>query len=196
MPLKGCGSLEAPQPIADQIDGLGAAVVDVGPGGVEVGVAKHQIAGPDQQLHQDVLGAPPLMGRDGVGEAGDLLHGLLKGREAARPNIRFIAPHERRPLLVAHRAGAAVRPEIDEDVLGGQKEHRIERLVQNPHPVGARAQVDPLNALGAKGLSQRLRQAIEVGILVGHGWCGSQIPGEGVSSAEGSCRRFCRSSAA
>jgi hypothetical protein len=56
-----------------------ALVLDVGAGGVEVGVVRHHVAGSRRlSPEQDALGGAPLVGRDHVREAGELLDHLSK----------------------------------------------------------------------------------------------------------------------
>ena len=56
----------------DEVDGLRAGVLDVGPGGVEVVVARDDLAGPADQLEQDALAGPPLVGGQDVRHAGQV----------------------------------------------------------------------------------------------------------------------------
>ena len=97
-------------------------VLDVRAGCVEVDVIGHVIAGVEEVRHEDQFGAAPLVGREDVLEAEDLLHRLLEAREAGAAGVSLVTVHQRRPLEVAHRARAAVGQQVDEDVLAAQVE--------------------------------------------------------------------------
>ena len=78
-----------------------------------------------------MLGAAPLVRRDHVPVAVDLLHRLLEPEEAPRAGVRLVAELHRRALLLREGRGAAVRQQVDEDVVGAEQERvvagRLER---------------------------------------------------------------------
>ena len=66
-----------------QVNGLGATVLDVGARGVEVCIVVHQPAAPglpaaDHHLHQDSFARPALMGGQDVAHPSELLDHLQK----------------------------------------------------------------------------------------------------------------------
>ena len=50
----------------DQVDGLGADELDVGAGGIEMGVVRNDVAFLAGDAEQDALGGAALVGRDDV----------------------------------------------------------------------------------------------------------------------------------
>jgi hypothetical protein len=64
-----------------QVEGDGAARLDVGAGGVEVRVVRHDVAGLQHGGEQDALRGAALVRGDDVGEAGDVAHGRLEAIE-------------------------------------------------------------------------------------------------------------------
>ena len=112
--------------LADRVVGLGDDHVDedaarallVLPGGREVHVRGHELAGADRYLADQVLGAAALVGRDHMPVAVGLADGCLEVVEVPRARVGLVAEHERRPLPVAHRVRARVGEQVDVDVLG------------------------------------------------------------------------------
>ena len=82
----------------------------------------HDLAGPAEHAEQDPLGGPPLVGRDHVLEREQLLHRVAEDEPRRRPGVGLVAVLDRRPLVAAHRAGAGVGEQVDEDVLRPQLE--------------------------------------------------------------------------
>jgi hypothetical protein len=80
LPLKGCRRRVAALG-DDQVDRLGAGELDVGAGGVEVGVVRDHLARPADDREQDLLGRAALVRRDDVGEREELLHGVGSEKE-------------------------------------------------------------------------------------------------------------------
>ncbi len=162
-PLKGCSSSKSPEAVADQVHGLALPVVDVRARRVEVGVTQHHLPGLDQQAHHDVLGRAPLVRRDDVRVLGDdVVHRLLEPEEAGRAHIRLVTSHHPRPLHVAHRAGAAIRHQIDEHVLGVEVDVGVEGLLQPLFPLRPGEQTDLLHHLDPEGLHKGLHLKIEI----------------------------------
>ena len=63
------------------------------------------------------------------------LHRRLEAEPRPAPGVGLVAAHHRRPLLRAHRGGAAVGEEVDQDVLGADQED----VVVRPPRASARA---------------------------------------------------------
>ena len=60
----------------DQVDGLGAGVLDVGAGRIEMGVVGDGLSGATDRREQDLLGGPALVRRDDVFEREERLDRL------------------------------------------------------------------------------------------------------------------------
>ena len=58
---------------------------------VEVEVAEHRVAGLDERLAVDRLGTPPLMDREHVRVAGELLDDPFEVKPALRAGVRLVA---------------------------------------------------------------------------------------------------------
>ena len=135
LPLNGWSILRVARLGDDQVERLGAGVLDVGAGGVEVGVAGDHVARLDDRPAQQALAGPPLVGGDDVRVAEDVLHRGLEAEEAARAGVGLVALHDPGPLVRAHRPGPGVGEEVDEDVLGLEPEG----VVAAPARISSRA---------------------------------------------------------
>jgi hypothetical protein len=113
-----------------EIDGLCADKLDVGAGGVEVGVVGDDVALFAHDVEEDALGGAALVGGDDVGVAEDVLDGLLEAVEALAAGVAFVAFHDRGPLVRGHGAGAGVGEQIDEHVVGVEQEEVVMRGAQ------------------------------------------------------------------
>ena len=127
-----------------QVDGLGVPDLDVGPGRVEMNVARHGAVPAENRFEKNPLGRPALVGGDDVGEAEDVADRLLKPEKAPGSGVGLVARHDSGPLPVAHGRGSGVGQKIDEDFFGGQVED-----VESGGP-------DKLVALAPRGPAQRL----------------------------------------
>ena len=108
-----------------EVDGLGAGGLDVGPRRVEVGVVRHDLAGAGDHGEQDLLGGAALVGGDDVLEREQLLHGLEEPEPRRRAGVALVAPLHAGPLVARHGAGARVGEQVDEHVLGPQREQVV-----------------------------------------------------------------------
>ena len=133
----------------DQVDGLRAGGLDVRPGRVEVGVVRDHLARTADDREQDLLGGPALVGRDDVAERPQLGDGVEEREPRRRPGVRLVAVLDGGPLVTAHRAGAGIRQQVDQDVVGVEREQvqagdldRLGALVAGGHPDGF-DRVDP-----------------------------------------------------
>ncbi len=111
--------------VDDEVCRSPAAGADVGIGGVEVHIARHPLIRLDQHCAQNIFRRAALVGRDEMLEPEDVLHRGFETLERACAGVRLVAAHDRRPLLLAHRAGARVGEQIDEDILGFEGEDVI-----------------------------------------------------------------------
>ena len=100
-----------------QVDRPRAAVLDVGPGRVEMRVARHGLPSAAQQLEEDALAGAPLVGRQRVLEPGDVTDGIAEPVEAGGAGVAFVGSHDPGPLLCTHRTRAAVGEQIDEHLI-------------------------------------------------------------------------------
>ncbi len=71
-----------------------AACEDVGLGCVEVGIVGDDIAWLDEEGCEDILRRAPLMSRDQVLEAEDVVEGLAQSAKGAGPRVRLVALHQ------------------------------------------------------------------------------------------------------
>ena len=150
----------------DQVGRRRAGVLDVGPGGVEVGVARHHLARPAEQGEQDPLGRPALVGGDHVREGEQLLHGLLEDRVRGGAGVRLVAVLDRRPLVPAHRPGAGVGEQVDQHVLGPQLEEVVVGGGQMPAALGLRGQPHRLDRVDPERLDDGAELAVAHGPTV------------------------------
>jgi hypothetical protein len=82
-----------------QVDGGGAGVLDVGAGGVEVGVVRHDLARTADRREEDVLRRSTLVGGDHVLEREQVLDALEEAEPRRRPGIALVAALDRGPLV-------------------------------------------------------------------------------------------------
>jgi hypothetical protein len=106
----------------DQVDRLRAGGLDVGAGGVEVGVVRHDLARPAERGHEDLLGGASLVGRDDVLEGEQRLHRRLEAIPGRRARIGLVAALDAGPLLARHRPGTGIGQQVDQHVLAVQAE--------------------------------------------------------------------------
>jgi hypothetical protein len=142
-----------------QVDRLGAGVLDVGAGGVEVGVVRHDLARPADHREQDLLGGAALVGRDDVGEREQLLHRRLEAVPRRRAGVALVAVLHRRPLIARHRAGAGVGQQIDQHVVGVEREQVVAGLGQPRAALLERGEPNRLDRVDAKRLDDGLEAA-------------------------------------
>ena len=74
------------------------------------------LPGPADGGEQDLLGGPPLVGRDDVLEREQLPDGLEEDVPGRRARVALVAALDRRPLVARHRARARVGEKVDENV--------------------------------------------------------------------------------
>ncbi len=141
-----------------EVDRLGAGGLDVGPGGVEVGVVRDDRAGPGDHGEQDLLGGAALVRGDHVREREQLLHGLEEPEPRRRAGVALVAALDARPLVPGHRAGAGVGEQVDQHVLGAQREQVVARLEQRSPALLDRGHPQRLDRVDPERLDDRLER--------------------------------------
>jgi hypothetical protein len=129
-PLKGISLATTSAPGGRQIDADRARHLGVGARRVEERVADHALPRLHDEVEQEVLGGAALVGGDDLLEAGDGAHRRPKAVEALGARVALVAAHHRRPLGRAHRAGARVGEQIDQDVARVEAEQVEARVVE------------------------------------------------------------------
>ena len=142
----------------DEVDRLGARELHVGARGVEVGVVGDDLVRPAQDAEQDLLGGPTLVGRDDVREREQLLDRLEERVPRRRAGVRLVAVLDRRPLVAAHRPGSRVGQQVDEHVLGVDREQVPARRLERRRALVARGDADGLDGVDAERLDDRPRE--------------------------------------
>jgi hypothetical protein len=135
---------------AAQIQRRGADGLEVGAGGVEMRVVRHDVAGAARGGEQDALGRAALVRGDDVAITGDLAHGRLEAEERAGPGVGFIAGHHAGPLGGGHGAGAGVGQQVDDDVLRLEEKEIVVGGGQRGGALLAGGEADGLDRLDAK----------------------------------------------
>ena len=136
----------------EEVDGFCADELDVGARGVEMGVVGDDVALLTGNTEEDALGGAALVGGDDVGVADDVLDGVAESVEAAAAGVALVAFHDGCPLMRGHGAGAGVGEEVDEDVVGVEKEEVVMCGFEELFALGAGGPADGLDALDAEGL--------------------------------------------
>ena len=80
------------------------------------------LPGLHHDAEQDVLGSAALVRRYDLLEAKDILDRVPKAIPAAGAGIGLVAAHQGAPGVRGHGAGAGVRQQVDDHVLGAQQE--------------------------------------------------------------------------
>ncbi len=142
----------------DEVDGLGAGELDVGARRVEVRVVGDDLVRPAEHAEQDLLGGPTLVRRDDVREREQLLDRLEEHVPRRRAGVRLVAVLDRRPLVAAHRAGARVGQQVDEHVLGVDREQVEAGRLERRLALVARGDADGLDGVDAERLDDRPRE--------------------------------------
>ncbi len=132
-----------------QIDGRRSRVLDVGAGRVEVGVVGNDLARAADRREQDLLRGTSLMRRDHVLERKQVLDALEEPEPRRRSGVALVTALDRRPLVARHRTRPRIGQEVDQHVLGAQREqvvpgtpHGLSSLFRSGHHEGL-DRVDP-----------------------------------------------------
>ena len=138
----------------------------------EVHVARHVVAGLDERLADEVLGAAALVRGHEVAVAVVALHGLLEVVVVAAAGVGLVAQHHAGPLAVGHGRGARVGQQVDVDVVRAQQEGVVAGLGEGAlagGPVGDGQRLDHLDlpGLGPGAAAMLLAHGVER-FVVGH----------------------------
>ena len=140
-------------PLRDrQVDRLRSGELDVGPGGVEVGVVGEHPARTADDGEEDLLGRPPLVGGQHVPEREELGDGVAEAVEGRRACVRLVAALDAGPLLGGHGACPRVGQQIHQDVVGVDPEEVMTGVLQVPGPLLAGRHPHRLHGVHAEGL--------------------------------------------
>ena len=142
----------------DQVDRLGAGELHVGARGVEVRVVRDDLVRSAQHAEQDLLGGPTLVGGDDVREREQLLDRLEEHVPRRRAGVRLVAVLDRRPLVAAHRPGSRVGQQVDQHVLGVDREQVEAGRLERRLALVARGDPDGLDGVDAERLDDRPRE--------------------------------------
>ncbi len=145
----------------DQVSGLGSLHLDVGAGGVEVGVARDDVTPLEHRVEEDAFGGPSLVGGDDVAKAREVCNDVAEAVERAASGVRLVPLHESAPLGRRHGAGARVGEQVDENVLRGQEEEVEPRRAKRCLTLLPSRELHRLDGLDAK----RLDDGSEVHVL-------------------------------
>ncbi len=151
------------------VDGGGAAELDVGACGIEVRVADEDLARAAQVAIDDAFRGAALVRGEDVRHAGEVPHFPLHALPAPRTGIGLIALHHARPLPGAHGAGAAIGHEVDHHIVRSQQERIVVGVLQVLRALRFGAHADGLHALDAEGLDDGLVLHV-VDFRTNHGW--------------------------
>jgi hypothetical protein len=140
----------------DQVDRLRAGELDVRPGRVEVGIRRHDLAGPRDHAEEDLLGGPALVRGNDVAKGKEAGHRLEEAEPRGRAGVGLVATLDAGPLLGAHRARARIGEEVDQDVGSVEVEEVVARLAQVSLALVHRGHPDRLDALDPERLDDRV----------------------------------------
>ena len=140
----------------DQVARLGAGVLHMGAGGVEVGVVQHHVARLGDGGEEDVLGRAALVGGDHVLEAGDVLDGGLELVEGGGAGIGLVAGDHACPLAGGHGARAAVGEQVDEHVAGAEQKGVVAGCRQLGFALSHSRELDGFHGADAEGFDDGL----------------------------------------
>ncbi len=135
-----------------QIPRLGVLVLDVGAGRVEVRVVGNDVARLQHHGEEDALRRPALVGRDDLGEAGELLDRVTEAVVRLAAGVGLVAVHHPGPLLRRHRPGARVGEQVDDHLVGVEPEEVVPGSFERPFPLLTSGEIDGLDAVDAERL--------------------------------------------
>ena len=138
LPLNGCERLRVVGLVDDHVVERRPGELLVEAGRREVHVPGHVVAGLDERLADEVLGAAALVGGHDVAVAVEALDGRLEVVVVAAPRVGLVAEHHPGPLAVAHRRRARVGQQVDVDVLAAEQERVVAGLGEGARRAGRR----------------------------------------------------------
>ena len=131
--------------------------LDVGPGGIEVGVVRDDIAFLAHDAEKDAFGGTTLVGGDDVSISKDVLNRVAELIEATAARVTLIAFHHGGPLVTGHGAGAGIGQKVDQDVVGRKEKEVIVCGAKQIFALLASSSSNGLDALDAERLNDGLR---------------------------------------
>src|SRR5215472_3881815 len=138
-----------------EVDGGGAIKFAIGAGGIEVRVARDNVAFLAGNVEEDAFGGAPLVRGDDVAKTKNALHGFAETREAGRSGIGFIAAHHGSPLFGGHGGGAGVGQQIDEDGFGRNEKKIVAGIFDKFLALGASGGANGFDAFDTERLDDR-----------------------------------------
>ncbi len=144
----------------DHIQCFGSYKFHIGPRRIEVRVVGNDVTLLAHDAEENAFGSAPLVRRDDMPVAEDVLNRVAKPVKAAAPGITLVAFHDRGPLVRGHGASARIGEEIDQDVVGRQQEEVVVCGLEKALTLDSRGPADGLDTLDTKGLDDRARHEI------------------------------------
>jgi hypothetical protein len=140
----------------DKIDRFGADEFNVGTRRIEVGIVGDDIAFLAHHSEENPLSGSALMRGNHVRVAADVLDRIAKTIEAAAARVALVALHDGGPLMRRHGASARIRQQVDQHIVGLEKEKIVVRGLDQLFTLRPRGPADRLDALDAEGLDDGL----------------------------------------
>ena len=145
--LEGDFELRVGRGVDRAVHGVTAAVFDMSLRGVEMGVARHDVAFAEQRREDDVLRRAALMRGQEVGHAEQPFDRLPEPEVGGGSGIALVAGHQGGPLAVRHRAGSRIGQQVDRHLVRTQLEEVVVRLANPRLALGAGRGPDRLGHL-------------------------------------------------
>src|SRR5581483_6192559 len=101
---------------------------------------------------EDPFRGAPLVRRDDVSVAGEILNDIAEAKEGTAAGVRLVPFDHRRPLPRRHRAGPGVGQQVDDHIVAVQQEDVVSGRLQRLLTLFVRGQMNRLDSLDAKGL--------------------------------------------
>ena len=137
------------------VHGVAAAELDVSLRGVEMGIARHDVALFEQRREDDVLSGAPLMRGQEERHAEEPGDGLPEPEIGRCAGVAFVAGHHGRPLAVAHRTRSRIGQQVDRDLIAAQFEEVVAGFADPCLAFGARGGADGLGHFDLVGFCIR-----------------------------------------
>ena len=163
-PLNGCSDAGVRGLLHHEVQGLSPVVLDVGPGGVEVVVARNDGVALHGELEEYPLGGPPLVRRNDVAEPGEIPDDTVEAMEGAGSRVGLVADHHGAPLGGAHGRRPRIGQEIEGDPIRREGEEVIVGLDQVSLPRRSAGQCNGLDNLDPERLDDGRHSAISLRI--------------------------------
>ena len=122
---------------------------------VEVRVVGNDLAGARDDREENALRRAALVRRDDVAERKELLHRLEETEPRRRPRVALVPVLDRGPLVARHGAGPRIGQEIDEHVLGAEREEVVSSVADLAAALVLGRHAQRLDRVDAEGLDDR-----------------------------------------